>query len=280
MNDDDEEAALPEPFPAWCVPRRAKDMLHGSALFVRDMLAHDHDGLYQMYGIRPEEAAQSLHYVELAALRAWGIDEMLEAVAAVPNQASGDAALRRRIAMAMKSEAAPDFIHPGDAVLLLERSGLMLADELRDAVVRTSLHFSGPDGFSLDDENRFRRLHGKTPFPNAVEPPIKDIESGFLPLSSDEVRPSDKAPEQSIVHRTRNRVRLLDAEILRAKVVAGTNDHHAVWTALKEMALQSISPFTGEVDGEKGLAYSKEKGIGYLSKDALRKRMAKEGDDG
>jgi len=161
MIDDDESHNTPAG-PAWCHPARAKDMLHGSALFVRDMLAHDHDALYETYGIRAGEAAQSLRYVELAELRVWGIEEMLEAVAVVPNQASSAEALRRRITMAMKAEAAVDFVHPGDAVLLMERSGLMLSSELREAVVFMSAgsHFPSAD-FSDDDENRLHRLLGR-----------------------------------------------------------------------------------------------------------------------
>lgn len=158
---DDEYQTTPAE-PAWCHPTRAKDMLHGSALFVRDMLTHDHDGLYDTYGIRPDEAEQSLRYVELAELRLWGAEEMLEAVRAVPNQASNEEVLRRRIAMAMKAEVATDFVHPGDAVLLLERSGLMLSHELREAVVFMSAGSRAPsEDFSDEDENRLRRLLGR-----------------------------------------------------------------------------------------------------------------------
>ncbi|MBJ7309527.1 hypothetical protein ACFOLJ_08320 [Rugamonas sp. CCM 8940] len=161
MIDDDEYQTTPGE-PAWCHPTRAKDMLHGSALFVRDMLTHDHDTLYDTYGIRPDEAAQSLRYVELAELRLWGAEEMLEAVTAVLNQASSEEALRRRIAMAMKAEVTTDFVHPGDAVLLLERSGLMLSHELREAVVFMSAGSWFPsEDFTDEDENRLHRLVGK-----------------------------------------------------------------------------------------------------------------------
>lgn len=172
MIDDDEDAARHAPIPTWCFPRRAKDMLYGDAIFVRDMLIHDHDNLYDTYGIRPEEAEQSLRYVELAELRAWGVDEMMEAV--VANQASSDNALRRRIVMAMKAEATAEFLLPGDAILLMERSGLMLSSELRDAVVNMSTRSYAEDGidFSLEDENRLRRLLGK--------PALSDIEAEVL----------------------------------------------------------------------------------------------------
>jgi transposase-like protein len=143
-------------------PIRAKDMLHGTALFVRDMLEHQRDELLGTYGIRPDEAAESLRYVELAELRLWGIEEMFEAVTAVPNQASSPDTLRRRITMAMRAEAVADFIHPGDAVLLLERSGLMLSSELREAVAYMSAGSGRPsEEFSDEDENRLRRLLGR-----------------------------------------------------------------------------------------------------------------------
>lgn len=161
---DEDECQGAATVPAWCHPRRAKDMLHGSALFVRDMLTHDHDTLYETYGIRPDEAAQSLRYVELAELRAWGVEEMQEAVEGVPNQSSGEGTLRRRIIMAMRAEAVADVLHPGDAVLLLERSGLILPTELREAVVFMSAgSHAASEEFSDEDESRLRRLHGSTP---------------------------------------------------------------------------------------------------------------------
>jgi hypothetical protein len=162
MIDDNDTDGAPSSAPAWCNPTRAKDMLHGTALFVRDMLTHDHAALFETYGIRPDEAAQSLQFVELAVLRAWGVEEMFEAAAGVPNQASSDAALRRRIAMAMMVEATGDLIHPGEAVLLLERSGLMLSHELREAVVFMSAGSYVTSGdFADEDENRLRRLLGR-----------------------------------------------------------------------------------------------------------------------
>lgn len=179
---DDDESQRAATVSAWCHPSRAKDMLHGSALFVRDMLTHDHDTLYETYGIRPDEAAQSLRYVELAELRAWGLEEMLEAVATVPNQASSDDALRRRVTMAMKAEAVADFIHSGDAVLLLERSGLILSDELREAVVFMCSGSNRPsEDFTDEDENRLYRLLGRPLPPDAGEEEADDKEGPILP---------------------------------------------------------------------------------------------------
>ncbi|SFU93913.1 hypothetical protein [Pseudoduganella namucuonensis] len=276
MNDDDEDTAIPEPSPAWCNPHRAKDLLYGGAILVRDMLIHDHDALHEMYGLRPDEAAQALRFVELAELRSWGVDEMLEVVSTVPNQATNEAALRRRVVMAMKAETGADFIHPGDAVLLLERSGLMLSTELREAVTLMSIRFSGPEGFSLDDENRFRRLRGRLPFPVEDTSTTAD-EKCTSSAGGTAGTPVPAAPPPPVVHRTKSRVRLLDTEIKRAWEAVGSADHHAVWTALKEMALQSTSPFTGTIDPEKGLEYWKEDKLAYLSKDALRKRIPKDG---
>jgi hypothetical protein len=166
MNDHTDSATSDdEPWPAWCHPLRAKDMLGVTAHIIRNMLVSgSHDELYEIYGIRPKEAKQSLHYVELAELRAWGIDEMIEA--ALPGQSSSEDRLRRRIVLAMKAEEVPESLHPGDAVLLLERSGLMLVDELRDAIVCMSTRSYAEDenGLSLTDMNRLRRLLGKPAF--------------------------------------------------------------------------------------------------------------------
>ena len=169
MIDDEFQGAAAAAVPAYCHPTRAKDMLHGSALFVRDMLTHDRDALHDTYGIRPDEAAQSLRYVELAELMAWGIEEMQEAAEGVPNQVSSNEALRRRINMAMRAEAVADVLHPGDAVLLLERSGLILPTELREAVVFISAGSRAPsENFSDEDENRLRRLLGRPALPESA----------------------------------------------------------------------------------------------------------------
>ena len=165
----DDDSPVSQPAPAWCHPTRAKDMLHGTAVFVRDMLTHDRDALYETYGIRADDAVQSLRYVELAELRAWGLEEMLEATTAVPNQASSDDALRRRIAMAMRAEGVTDYLHPGDAVLMLERSGMILSSVLREAVVFMSAgSHATSEGFTDDDENRLRRLLGRPAQPESA----------------------------------------------------------------------------------------------------------------
>ena len=203
MNDHTDAATSDdEPWPAWCHPLRAKDMLGLTAYFVRNLLVTgSHDELYEVYGIRPKEAKQSLRYVELAELRAWGIDEMIEAT--LPGQSSSEERLRRRIVLATKAEGVPESLHPGDAVLLLERSGLMLVDELRDAIVHMSAHSYAEDGidFSLADQNRLRRLLGRPSFTDAeaqawlaedtakskgepAPPPVSGVERVELPSSS------------------------------------------------------------------------------------------------
>lgn len=475
MNDHTPAADADEPMPAWCHPTRAKDMLGMTGILVRDALEHDHHELYATWGIRPDEAVQSLRYAELAELRVWGIDEMAEAP--IRGQSSSEDALRRRINMAMKAEGCPDYLHPADAVLLMERSGLMLSSELRDAVVCMSTRTYGEDlsEFSLEDENRLRRLLGKPPLTETesdeqlanetqaiLHTPIwpsgaagtelnqcttlaefvgaridgryadlpaavrKYVDAAFYPCpeywdsytrtqrerkleeydvqnnpnrqvefaaawwdvtmdasawwsaesispsnaamllsrrnpnsesletaetnSNDEMGPDDfrrlknmfegaldtrktfqawiayarerglkihswiseweawitevvakklpplsrctnALPENQInetfekagsieakggtnrTHLIKTRTRFLDAEIERAKSTAGTIDHHAIWTVLKEMALQGVSPFTGNIDKKKGIEYSKDTSVAHFSKDALRKRL-------
>lgn len=143
-------------------------MLGVTAHIVRNfLLSGSHEELYEIYGISPKEAEQSLHYVELAELRAWGVDEMIEAT--LPGQSSSEERLRRRIVLATKAEGVPELLHPGDAVLLLERSGLMLVDELRGAIVCMCTRSYAEDGidFSLEAQNRLRRLLGKSAFTDA-----------------------------------------------------------------------------------------------------------------
>lgn len=167
-NNHDDTSFDDDRLPAWQHPTKAQDMLGLTAHYIRDMLTSgSHDNLYETYGILPREAVQSLRYVELAELRAWGIDEMIEVT--LPGQSSTVEHLRRRIVLAMKAEHAPDFIHPGDAVLLLERSGLMLVGELRDAVVSMSTCSNSANGidFSLENQNRLRRLLGMESFTDA-----------------------------------------------------------------------------------------------------------------
>jgi hypothetical protein len=76
-------------------------------------------------------------------------------------------------------------------------------------------------------------------------------------------------------HKIKNRIIELDAEIsLEKENATAADDYHSVWNALKEIALNSTRPFTGIIDAEKGLEYTKANGnLDYFSKDALRKRM-------
>jgi hypothetical protein len=155
--------------PCWVPPTRAKDMLGLTSYIIRDLLANGSaEELRDNYGITPAEATKSLNYVELAELRAWGTDEMIEA--ALTGQSSTNEALHRRIVLAMKAEAAPDHMHPADAILLLERSGLMLVHELRAAVVANvgRADFVDGAGESLEDWNRMLRLAGKPSLSNEL----------------------------------------------------------------------------------------------------------------
>ncbi|SEO43637.1 hypothetical protein SAMN05428959_1089 [Duganella sp. CF517] len=231
--EDTDDVAGAEPMPACCNPSRAKDMLGIAAIFVRDALEHDHDVLYETYGIRPDEAAQSLRYAELAELRAWGVDEMVEAP--VRAQASSENALRRRILMAMKAEGLPDYVHPGDAVILMERSGLMLSGELRDAVVCMSTRSYGDDqaDFALVDENRLRRLLGR---PTITE---EEYNGGSAEAAErsvlSELRATAPAFKRTL-HVTTTRVRVLTAEIEYAIERADSDENRPVWTELSKLA--------------------------------------------
>ncbi|KHA78007.1 hypothetical protein NC77_14335 [Janthinobacterium lividum] len=235
MNDDTDAATRDdEPWPAWCHPPRAKDMLGVTAHIVRDMLVSGaHEELYEIYGIRPKEAKQSLHYVELAELRAWGLDEMIEAT--LPGQSSSEERLRRRIVLATKAEGVPESLHPGDAVLLLERSGLMLVDELRDAIVYMSTRTYGDNqsDFSLLEENRLRRLLGR---------PILTEEEYGSSLGDDGQRselPKILATAPALkrtIHVITKRVRVLAAEIEQAIQMAGSDENRPVWAELSKLA--------------------------------------------
>lgn len=242
--DDADNVAGAKPMPAWCNPTRAKDMLGLASILVRDALEHDHNALYETYGIRPDEAAQSLRYAELAELRAWGVDEMAEAP--IRGQSSSETALRRRILMAMKAEGLPDYLHPGDAVLLIERSGLMLPSELRDAVMCMSTRSFGGDqaDFSLEDENRLRRLLGR--------PTITEAEySGGWVEEAQRVEPAEvraAAPTvKRILHVTTTRVRVLAAEIEHAIEIAGSDENRPVWTELSKLAEMQHGAMIGYV---------------------------------
>jgi hypothetical protein len=163
MSDNTEEPDTGDVQADLCAPStKAKDMLGLTSQIIRDLLTNGcFDDLQDVYGISPAAAARSLHYVELAELRAWGIDEMIEAC--VTGQSSTDKGLRRRIIMAMKAESTADYIDPADAVLLLERARLMLVSELRDAVA-ANIGYSGfADSAeeSLEDWNRMLKLAGK-----------------------------------------------------------------------------------------------------------------------
>jgi hypothetical protein len=245
--DDDSHDDSDEPVPAWHGRISARDMLGLTDIFVRDALTNDHGELYETYGLRPDEAARSLRYVELAQQRAWGVDEMVEAP--IRGQSSSESALRRRILMAMKAEGCPEYMHPGDAVLLMERSGLMLCNELRDAVVSMCARNYGEDknDFPLEDENRLRRLLGRpvvaedSPDPRA---PVENKDaSSDSPSASLIVGPAPQLQRHLIT----NRVRVLSMEIEQAVEMAGGDGNHPVWAALSKLAETKHGALTGFV---------------------------------
>lgn len=82
-------------------------------------------------------------------------------------------------------------------------------------------------------------------------------------------------PNKILTHKLKHRVRELASEIDRAKTQATSpDDYHAVWVALREMALSEAASFSGMIDETKGLEYTRANGKKeYFSKDALRKRM-------
>lgn len=236
-----------EPVPAWHGRISAREMLGLTDIFVRDALANDHGELYETYGLRPDEAARSLRYVELAQQRAWGVDEMVEAP--IRGQSSSESALRRRILMAMKAEGCPEYMHPGDAVLLMERSGLMLCSELRDAVVSMSTRTYGEDqcDFPLEDENRLRRLLGRPVIfeesPDVGAPSENKTAPPKALLDATVINPSN----QLQCHRIVTRVRVLSMEIEQAIEVAGGDGNHPVWAALSKLAEAKYGAMMGFV---------------------------------
>lgn len=133
------EAAGPIPVPyrleAWHLDPIGAQILRG-------MLSATPDEISSEYGVTAEEAALSLRCYELASLPAWDHASMLDAATAQSLSEeqrllwgfeSRDA-LARRIALAMRAEGAPELLHPIDGVLLLERCGIHVFHELREAV--------------------------------------------------------------------------------------------------------------------------------------------------
>ena len=133
------EAAGPIPVPyrleAWHLDPIGAQILRG-------ILAATPDEISSEYGVTADEAALSLRCYELASLPAWDHASMLDAATAQSLSEeqrllwgfeSRDA-LARRIALAMRAEGAPELLHPIDGVLLLERCGIHVFHELREAV--------------------------------------------------------------------------------------------------------------------------------------------------
>lgn len=97
--------------------------------------------------------------------------------------------------------------------------------------------------------------------------------------------PRDETPPDAVsvsksnqkTHKLNNQVRELDAVInLAIANAVDSNNYHAVWGALKELALSGVVPFSGVVDEKKGLEYTKSnEKKAYFSKNALRNRMAR-----
>lgn len=167
--DADDVASLP----AWCSPARAKDLDGIGGEIVRGLVeAGAEDELKHTYGISLDEAMLSLHCAELAALRAWDLEAIAEAATVYQLEqlrqfgdndeearAVRDSITRisRQVRLATLAEGAAVLIHPADAVMLLERSGISVFYELRDAV---SGQLGGRADLSEEDWERMKRLAG------------------------------------------------------------------------------------------------------------------------
>lgn len=77
-------------------------------------------------------------------------------------------------------------------------------------------------------------------------------------------------------HALKNRAQELDAEIASAKKNAtDANDHHSVWNALRDIALEQYGSFNGEMTPN-ALGYTNAKGeYKTFKKSSLRKRMTR-----
>jgi hypothetical protein len=119
----------------------------------------------------------------------------------------------------------------------MERSGLMLCHELREAVVGMSTRTYGEDqtDFSLAHENRLRQLLGR--------PVISDNEYSGGPFVDHQTGQAIELPAaagapalQRRLYGTTTRVHVLAAEIEQAVEMAGGDDNRPVWTELSKLA--------------------------------------------
>lgn len=174
---ENEQEELPElPGPA-TLPTRAADLFGISEISTEMMRGYLQEGmadeLRHHFGINEDEARLTLRCADLATLPAWDAETMLEAATVWRTHANDMAArygiegtdddvigiesMRRRIRLAMLAERTPEVMRPPEALALLERAGIHVYFELRDAVVASLLK---GERVTDEDVRLYRRLQG------------------------------------------------------------------------------------------------------------------------
>jgi hypothetical protein len=163
MDDYDEQDYIENAGSGPRVRPAAKDLLGGmGAQVLRGMLLTSPDEIYSEYGFSPEDASVTLACCELAELRFWDADAIIEAACAGGTEEQrvmwgyeSREKLARRIALIMKGENLPTHVTAADGVLLLRRLGISVFHELLDAVAVVSL-----EPFTEESQRVYRLLKG------------------------------------------------------------------------------------------------------------------------
>jgi hypothetical protein len=243
--------------------RRAWDLNDLTVRFVRHMLAsNDEASLLETGSGTSAEAALMVRCYELAAMDLWDEHALLEVATVAGDEAgftiAGEAPerLQRKLALAIKSNSAPEFMSPPNGVRLLYRLGVLVYDELEETIS----HLEKIGRYSGDDPG-----NGPLNEPSVQEP------LGVIDAMRQKAPP---APVSIRIHKLRKN--LLDVPIEKAVKEAGTLDTAAVYIKLKELALNGEQPFTGVIE-KKGLCYTDDDNKpATLTKKALGQRLGRQ----
>ena len=267
-------------------PVRAQDLLdEGGAQIVRSLvLSEDHEELRWSYGCSIEEARTTLSCRDLATLRMWDVEALVDAATVLGTEEErlgwgmeSRVATSRRIGLAVSVTGVPTRMTPADGILFLRGVGIPVCTELVDAVAVMTIRLD-------QGTSQYRELKGLSPADVAAVPRLvsEALPDGLCADDSQSAGPEPASHPGVAVHRTSRRSNPLDGPLALAKQrAADPSSWQSVWAELVRLAESEEPPIPliGFVEGE-GVKYrnlsDQGEEIEFLNREALRARMSRE----
>ncbi len=218
-------------------PVRAKDLLDGigSEILRGLLLCEDHEEIRWSHGCSIDEARVSLACSDLATLRMWDLEALVQAATICSSEEQRVSwghetreAMNRRVALAMCVPGTPPLMSPADGVLFLRGAGIHVYFELVDAVAVMTIREEG--GIS-----KYREL--KRLSPGALSDPAIASEEGAPNPLTHSASPQQLPSQESasfknwrnlvkpyVLHVLGSRPTLTGKELFRALEAAANDD--------------------------------------------------------